>query len=1118
MNKHLSSFLLMLSFVFCLSAVAFGQQQVGTIEGTVKDVKGAAIPGATVTITGVSVGFERKVQSDSEGVYRVLQVPAGTYKIVTAATSGFAAATLENVTVVIEKTTTADITVGISETVNTVEIAGDALGAVLDTTDSKVQTNITSQLIELLPKGTNFQSILKIAPGVRPEPLSGGYQVDGASGSENSFIIDGQALENFRTGTLNSNNNIPTSLVQEVQVKVGGFEAEHGGASGGVVSVATKGGSDHWRSEVGTQFDTSRFNPGSRFAPTSFFDNSSAANAATGQHLYAVRSPKAHYTNYYPTLSLGGPIIKSRVWFYGNYSPQVFPTRRTTTFYNNIDLSNFSGATTNQAPAGVASGVNLVLSTTFPPATYRAKTTNEYAFGRIDAAILNNLRYSGTFLWNPTVSDGAIPYGTLSIGGSPNARDYNGQHYTDTEFQALKGGRSNSNNWTNQLIYTPTSKLVLTGRYTRAFLNEKNGNYAALSGTWWRCQGTTAAYTLPIAGSYGCPPPGRNYSSGSTANVLRDVSKRNETTVDASYLTSFFGSHEFKGGYQIGRTVNDVSGSSFADPYLGRITLQYGRNFNYYFGNNSLNGNCDLRTTANPAGTCLGVGQWLRFGTNGIGSNRYQATYFQDKWRPTSRLTLNLGLRLENENLPAFNTAGGGQPIKFGWGKKIAPRLGVSWDPFGSGKTRIYGSYGLFYDRLKFELPRGSFGGDLYRIDYFPIPASHPEYTYYQRTTVLGNWDDRIGGGNPSTAGGLSVYQSDYRIPSNLTEQQAHDLGLPFAGVDPNLKPFRQSEFTVGVERELSKLFVISARFTRKNVDSAIEDHGILSTYASENYIISNPGEGRALELDQAEGYAKSIKPQRLFKGLEIVLNKRLSNHYFFNVNYTLSRLYGNYSGLASSDEGGRTSPGVNRFFDYIVNGFTFTGDPDNGNLPTDRRHAIKAYGGYDFNWFGSKTHATEISFFQQILQGTPQTTFMGIEGSSIVFSKRGDLGRTPTFWQTDASLTHRIKFGNEGRFTLAFDLNVLNLWNSNIVTALNTNRYAFDNTIGFADIDPTYDPDVSSPVIAFNRILNGQFTPTMVDTTLANRDDPNPRNVLYSAPSGYQAARNVRFGIRFYF
>ena len=93
--------------------------------------------------------------------------------------------------------------------------------AAIDPTDSKIQTNITDQVIELIPQGTNISTVLQVSPATRNEPLSGGFQVDGASGSENTFIIDGQEVSNFRTAMLNANNHLPFQFVQEVQGMIG---------------------------------------------------------------------------------------------------------------------------------------------------------------------------------------------------------------------------------------------------------------------------------------------------------------------------------------------------------------------------------------------------------------------------------------------------------------------------------------------------------------------------------------------------------------------------------------------------------------------------------------------------------------------------------------------------------------------------------------------------------------------------------------------------------------------------------------------------------------------------------------------------------------------------------
>src|SRR5262249_12011451 len=115
----------------------------------------------------------------------------------------------------------------------------------------------------------------------------------------------------------------------------------------------------------------------------------------------------------------------------------------------------------------------------------------------------------------------------------------------------------------------------------------------------------------------------------------------------------------------------------------------------------------------------IGSARLTRTGTNGKGSNLSQGIFIQDKWQPTNRLSLNLGVRFEAENLPTFNGIPSG--VDFSWTDKIAPRLGFAYDLFGDTKTKIFASYGKFYDRVKFALPRGLFGGDIFLEDYFEI-------------------------------------------------------------------------------------------------------------------------------------------------------------------------------------------------------------------------------------------------------------------------------------------------------------------------------------------------------------------------------------------------------------
>lgn len=1108
--------LMTMSVILCFATTVFGQRTTGDIEGKVTDTNGAIVPGVSITVTGITVGFSRAVQSDSQGEFRVQQVPVGAYNVTTAATGGFAAATVSDVTVTIEKATVVNIKLGLTTTAESVVVTSDALGVNVDISDSKVQTNITQKLIDQLPNGTSFTSILRLSPATRQESRSGGFQVDGASGSENAFVIDGLSLENFRTGTLNGVNNIPTTLVSEIQIKTGGFEAEHGGASGGVISVVTKSGSDSFHGELGSDFELSGLQPNPRFTLQRFVSSSAtqAAILANPDYVYTLPQNKDKFANFFPTATFSGPAIKGRLWFLGSYTPQVFRTTRVSNFINAISNSDFSTGRFVPSPRLSAAGAPL------PALTYKRTIKSEYAFGRLDAAILNNLRGSVTYLWNPEATDGNIPFDSITTSNPVNVT-YAGFSYPSDQYARLQGGRINSNNIASQLAWTPSSKIVATFRYGRAFQNQKGGNYALSNIPRYVCSGSQSAYaTISTA----CPG-GRGFQNVTTNNItIRDVSIRNEYNGDVSYiLGDFGGSHEFKGGYQYGRTSNDVFGGNAG---TGTVTLFYGQD--YAGAQTGVSLPCALGTAS-----CIGVGTFSRSGARGIASNHYQAVYIQDKWRPVSRLTLNLGIRFEKENLPSYNEgfaiAGSNvPPIRIGWGKKMAPRLGGAYDLLGDGKTKLYASYGWFYDRFRFELPRGLFGGNFFRTDYFPITSDHPNYDFYTPERVLGNFTDPVGGGNPSTVGGLSQLQRDFRIPSNLTPSQFTNLGLPVTGVDPDLNPFRQSEITVGFERELKRSYVLSVRYTRKNIDNAIEDHAILGIQESENYPIGNPGSGLDLKLDKATGYVKSAIPKRLYNAVEIVLNKRLSSNYFFNLNYTYGRLYGNYSGLASSDENGRTSPSVNRFFDYAVNGFTAIGEPDNGFLATDRRHAFKAYGGYSFNKWLGEDHATDLSFFYTALQGTPQTTFVNVAASSIVLSKRGDLGRAPVFTQTDLSLTHRFKI--KQRYSVAFDFNVFNVFNQNTVTGLTTGKYRVTNTIAAIDVDPTYNANTQTLTNVFNKILNGQIGPQIDGLASgANRSiqgapgastngRTNPLSSLYGQPSGYQDGRNVRLGFRFTF
>jgi hypothetical protein len=1102
MSKKLKFIASLVAMLFCLTGIAFGQETTGEIRGTVKDQAGAVVPNVTVTITGVSVGFKRTIQTDENGAYNARQVPPGNYSVSTAATSGFAEQVKDGVEVGIGTATTVDFAASSTVGANVTVVSEDS-GIIVDTTETKAQDNISAREIEALPKGTGFSSLLRTTAAVRPEPLSGQFSINGATGPENSFIIDGQETQNYKNGLLNSNNDIPYQALQEIQVKTSGFEAEFGGATGGVINGVTKSGSNDFHGEFGINFSTEKLNAG----PRPVLSNQLITTIpGTGQGLEFFGQGRDSGTNEYPTALLSGPVIKDKLWFFAIHSPRIVNVQRTTNFVQGF------GAT--RAPATLSAALQALGAGTTQ--TAREKTTYNYSALRLDAAPFNSLRISSSITWNPIVDKGALLGGSYVL-GAPGFTTLGGRDYQGSDLAQLQGGRQNSNNFRVEGIWIPTSKAVVDLRYTRGFLNQKLGSYGVASAPRVICQSVPAA-SVAVAGCVQGFQSNRNNDQ-----VIRDVSIRSTIDANLSYSLEGLGRHEIKGGWQKSKIFNDVLTGGIETG--GRTYLYYGRNTfspnNVYVQWQIQPGNYPLPTLA-PGVSVVGTGVTYQFGASGKATNIANTLYIQDKWQPTSRLTLNLGLRTEQEQIPAFNN--NAIDLKFKWADKLAPRLGAAYALTADGKTKISAFYGRFFDRLKFSLPQGSFGGNFYHVSYFYITSDKP-YSYYTVANLKGGYAFPPGGQCPislTTPNGY-VCDQDYRIASNTPGANALQNGA----VDPNVKPYRQSEYTFEFQREVMRATVFTARYLHRNLDQAIEDAGI-PTAAGEAYVIGNPGQGLAADVYKQLGYNKAAKPVRKYNALQLEMDTRFVKNFNLNLNYTLSRLRGNYSGLAGPDEAAaptlgradlnsRNDPNVLRDFDEPWVGFTASGQEAIGLLPLDRTHVFKASGTYSFDWMRSSTNSTDLSFFTTAQSGTPLTTFVNVFGIPIPETQRGDLGRTEMFTQTDLNLSHRVKFGNDNQYALAFDFNVINALNQNHVLALSTNKSSGYFALAEGDVVAS-ESTVEATNILTSRGVLAQYNAAEAAFGAANGGLGFARNLSYLQPIAFQERRQVRFGFRFIF
>jgi hypothetical protein len=310
----------MKSFVFALAIAALPlAAQNSSLQGSITDAQGGAVPGAVVTATNTDTSASRKALTDGTGAYSILQVTPGPYKVMVEK-PGFKSHSTD-IVLQTETPETWNVKLEIGQVTETVNVMGEA--AVINTENAAVGNPFNETQVKEIPLQTrNVVSLLSLEPGVAP---SG--QVNGAKPDQNNVTLDGVDVNNNWGGNsangFNASIPIPLDSVQEFRTTVAGVGADQGYMSGGQVSIVTKGGSNQFH---GTAYEYNR-------------NTFTSANTWTNNHAVPFVPRAALVRNQFGA-SLGGPVLKNRLFFFYNYEGRT--DRSAATEKDNVPTSNFA--------------------------------------------------------------------------------------------------------------------------------------------------------------------------------------------------------------------------------------------------------------------------------------------------------------------------------------------------------------------------------------------------------------------------------------------------------------------------------------------------------------------------------------------------------------------------------------------------------------------------------------------------------------------------------------------------------------------------------------------------------------------------------------------------------
>jgi len=1041
----------------CLSLVAQESTVRGSLSGVVLDKSGAVVVGANTTLTG-PIG-SKTIQSESDGRFNFPLLSPGMYSV-KVEKQGFRTTEVGNLEVTVGKTSSVTVTLQPGATTETVEVTGTAV--TVDTSSSAVGASLPDTFYQSVPVARNVASLFYVAPGAADSGGAGrsNPSISGASGLENLYVADGVNITDSafgglgvftrRQGSIGSGINL--SFIKEVNVKTSGFEPQYGQADGGVVQLVTKSGSSHYHGEIGGYF-----------AP----HGAEAAYVQTDP----IRVNKAGYyfgqATYDIDGELGGPVpgFKDHLFFFGSFDP---------TWHQ-----QFIGAVTGSGLAAL-----------FPNGMTLFDRVKNYA-GKLTWKINDNHQVESSVFGDPTTTNIGENGFVLS---APNT----------THESSLQYG---TRNWVVRYNGTLSPTWLLNGSFT------------------WNYNHATETPIDPDVISVVNRPDARHVSALQGLGYYENhETNAYAINIDTQKVFHAWGTHTFSVGYRYERPnyhdFETATGGRYPVPdtnasggdYTGGCTpgdptCPLGQTVFLWSGSiRPAAASCTLCPIYDFPGTLGPAASYVQFNRGDFNPSdiptygRYHAAYVNDSWQMTSRVTLSLGYRWEQWKMA-------GTTVAYTFTDNWAPRFGISVDPFGDRKTKIFGNYARYNYQTPLDAAIRSLSAekDLLALRFAPASTG--------------------GIVNVNPDGSINVPIDSAHLLNLATGGSGGTaiIGASLEGFAPGAKLQYQDEFVAGTEHEFHSGVVLSARFIYRTIPRVLEDVAGISPEGyinglTQNYFITNPSPsldlfpnehevsytpgsppaGCGLMADQitdinggtlnpatgqlwnngngvcwlpdANGnLGGEIGPQgqplpdgipdgfpqvkHIYKAVEMELNKSFSHYWMLRANWRIASLTGNYEGAYRNDNG-QTDPSISSLFDFTNGIVGMLGDQYlPGPLNTDRRHIINIYSSYMVPKTVFKNF--ELGVGVNILAGAPISELANhpayANAGEVPIGGRGRFGRTPISGGVNLHADRAFKVTEKSNLHLTADL--FNISNGKPTLFVDQN-YQISN---FPDLNPDF-------------------------------------------------------------